>query len=120
MEINWKDDRACTRVNISAKTPSASIPVDERNTQYLLIVNNLLTHRKLVFGVYVPEPLYVVEHEPRQRYDHQHDERYAHEQHGSPGGKKSKLNLKQTDSHYVLQSQCGRVIMFHTHWNNFF
>lgn len=40
----------------------------------------MTTYRQLVFGVYVPESLDVVEHKPSQRYYHQYDERNAHEQ----------------------------------------
>lgn len=54
------------------------------------------TYRQLVLRVYVPESLYVVEHEPRQRYDHQYDERYAHEQHRRPGKRKSSRVINGT------------------------
>lgn len=42
-----------------------------------------VTYWQLVFSVYIPEPLYVVEYKPCQRYDHKHYERYAYKQYGS-------------------------------------
>lgn len=40
------------------------------------------TYSQNVFGVNVPEALHIVEYEPRERYDHQYDERNGNEQHG--------------------------------------
>jgi len=42
-----------------------------------------VTYRQLVFSVYIPEPLYVVEYKPCQRYHHKHYEWNAYKQYGS-------------------------------------
>lgn len=45
------------------------------------------TYRQSIFGVYVPEPLYVVEHEPGQRDYHQDDESDGDEKYRRSGTK---------------------------------
>lgn len=44
----------------------------------------MYTDREAILGVYVAEALDVVEHQPRQRDHHQHDERDRNKQHRRP------------------------------------
>lgn len=69
---------------------------DERKIWGLDEIRNnspFTTHRLLIFGLQVTEPLHVVEDQPDQGDDHQDDEGYWDKQHGSPAIEESGLRI---------------------------
>lgn len=61
-----------------------------QNFLYLYCRNHSNTYRKSVFCMDISESLYVIEHQPRQRYDHQHYECDGDKKNGCPVTRKYK------------------------------